>query len=203
MLAKRPVRNRLVIFIRFLLAGALIAVSLSVFALENTSVGEVADAMSNVKTDVFAAINVDIPKARLQAPAFLLNNLEGGQTALSDFSGKLILLNFWATWCKPCRDEMPAMQRLWEKYRDRGLVVIAISADKKPRAVKTYIEKHSLSFPVLLDASGYIRTKYEVIVLPMSYLIAADGKLSGRLTGVRAWDSQQAFDLIEELLLIE
>ncbi len=152
-------------------------------------------------TDIFTAMDVDVPRVRVQAPAFSLDRLDGERAGLSDFAGKVVLLNFWATWCSPCRKEMPAMQRLWERYREQGFVILAVSADKGSRKqVKSFVEKHALSFPILLDPQGEVRKQYEVVGLPMSYLIGRDGRISGRILGVREWDGEKANGLVTELL---
>ncbi len=154
--------------------------------------------------DPFIALGVDVPKLRLEAPGFTLDRIEGGRASLADFTGKVVLLNFWATWCAPCREEMPAMQRLWERYRKQGFVIVAIAADRGDRKpVVSFVNKLALSYPVLLDPEGGVRKRYEVVGLPMSYLIGRDGKISGRVIGVREWDSLEAEAVINALLTEE
>ncbi|HHJ80009.1 MAG TPA: TlpA family protein disulfide reductase [Candidatus Tenderia electrophaga] len=154
--------------------------------------------------DHVAALDVDVPKVRLDAPTFTLHNLVGGETALADFAGKVVLLNFWATWCAPCREEMPAMQQLWERYRARGFVIVAVAADRGNQdQVAAFVAKHELSYPVLLDPEGDVRNRYEVSVLPTSYFIARDGRISGRVIGIRDWDSPEADTVVTRLLAIE
>ncbi len=150
--------------------------------------------------DVFAKMAIDPPKVRLPAPAFSAEQLNHRVLSLADYAGKLVLLNFWASWCLPCREEMPAMQDLWQQYRDKGFTVIAVAADDNREDVAKYVAKASLDFPVVLDVTGRIRRKYEVVGLPMSYLIGRDGRLSGRLLGRRDWHSKKARVLIESLL---
>lgn len=152
-------------------------------------------------TDPFTELDVDVPKVRMQAPAFTLDRLKNGEASLQDYNGKVVLLNFWATWCAPCREEMPAMQRLWERYRGQGFVIIAIAADRGSRKpVVSFVDKLALSYPVLLDPDGDVRNRYEVVGLPMSYLIGRDGKISGRLIGIREWDSPEAVAVVTRLL---
>ncbi len=152
-------------------------------------------------TDPFTELGVDVPKVRLPAPAFTLSRLKDGEARLKDYKGKVVLLNFWATWCAPCREEMPAMQRLWERYRAQGFVIIAIAADRGSRKpVVSFVDKLALSYPVLLDPEGDVRNRYEVVGLPMSYLIGRDGKISGRLIGSREWDSPEADAVVTTLL---
>jgi len=156
---------------------------------------------SLAQADPFAALGIDTPKVRLPAPQFNLATLDGDNKRLSDYQGKVILLNFWATWCAPCREEMPGMQTLYKKYKDQGLVIAAVSADQgKVENVESFANKLALTFPILMDANGDVRNRYEVVGLPMSYLIGRDGKMSGRIIGIKAWDSPEAFALIEHLL---
>ncbi|MEJ2574351.1 MAG: TlpA disulfide reductase family protein [Gammaproteobacteria bacterium] len=151
--------------------------------------------------DPFSELGVTTPKVRLKAPSFTLNRLGGGTARMPDFAGKVVLLNFWATWCAPCREEMPAMQRLWERYRQQGLVIVAVAADRSDgKQVASFVDQLGLTYPILLDPKGEVRNRYEVVGLPMSYLIGRDGKISGRVIGITKWDSPQAFALVEHLL---
>ncbi len=135
------------------------------------------------------------------APAFTLQDLAGKEQILSQWRGKLIMLNFWATWCGPCRAEMPGMERLWQRYRDEGLVVVAVSVDEgMERRVAKFVEILKLSYPILLDAEGVVSDHYQVSALPHSFLINSDGQLIAKVVGEREWDSPVAYALIESLL---
>ncbi len=154
--------------------------------------------------DPFYEFGVDVPKVRMDAPAFTLEKLNGGKASLADYKGKVVLLNFWATWCGPCRYEMPGMQRLWERYREQGFVIIAVAADKNGhKQVAPFVGKLALNYPVLLDPEGEVRNRYEVVGLPMSYLIGRDGKISGRVIGIKEWDSHEADRVVTTLLLMQ
>ena len=135
------------------------------------------------------------------APAFTLQDLAGKERVLSQWRGKLIMLNFWATWCGPCRTEMPGMERLWQRYRDKGLVVIAVSVDEEmERRVAKFVEILKLSYPIVLDAEGVVSDRYQVSALPHSFLINGDGQLIAKVVGEREWDSPEAYALVESLL---
>lgn len=152
--------------------------------------------------DPFTELEIDRPKTRMEAPGFTLNSLAGDRVSLADFRGKVVLLNFWATWCGSCRQEMPAMERLWNRYRDQGFAILAVSVDRgDPRQVDEFVEKLGLSYPIVRDPQALARRQYEISVLPMSYLIGRDGKLSGRIIGERQWDSDAARRLVEVLLV--
>lgn len=141
----------------------------------------------------FEKMGVVRPKNELPAPGFSLETSNGNHISLDDFKGKTVLLNFWATWCKPCRDELPSMQRLYESLRLDGVEIIAISIDRnKKEKVKEFANKYNLTFPVLLDPSQKVRKDYFIMGLPTSYLIGVDGKLKGFISGARDWDSKES-----------
>ncbi len=153
--------------------------------------------------DLFEAAGVVRPKTRVEAPAFTLKSLDGTEKSLSDFRGKVILLNFWATWCVACKSEMPSMERLWREFKDKGLVVVAVAGDRgfwSSSRVKKFVKDFGLTFPVLLDPSGKVRKTYEVRFLPTSYIIGRDGKITGKAVGDRVWDTEAAKRFFEQLL---
>jgi peroxiredoxin len=111
-----------------------------------------------------------------EAPDFRLKTIEGREVSLSDYRGKVVLINFWATWCPPCREEMPLFQRVYEKYKDRGFEILAISTDDYVEPVKKFVKEYKLSFPILYDDKNVVGL-YEVQGLPTSFLIDRDGKI--------------------------
>ncbi|MCK5394776.1 MAG: redoxin domain-containing protein [Gammaproteobacteria bacterium] len=145
---------------------------------------------------------VVVPEAaRHDAPVFLSENLRGGNTSLADYKGKVILLNFWATWCIPCRAEMPGMETLWQKYRERGLVIAAVSVDEGSRGrIETFSKLLDLSFPILLDPESEVSDLYEVSNMPTSFLIDRNGKIISRIVGTKEWTSPEAVQLVEDIL---
>jgi len=147
------------------------------------------------------AFDITQPKQRLAAPDIRLADLAGLPVALERYRGKLVLAHFWATFCAPCRDEMPALERLWQRYRDDGLVVVAIAADRgNIDVVREFARQTAITFPVLHDAAGTVRDRYEVTALPMTYVIGRDGKISGRAIGTRDWSGAQGRAYIESRL---
>ncbi len=139
---------------------------------------------------------------RLPAPGFTSDRLGGGKARLSDYQGKVILLNFWATWCMPCRMEMPSMESLRRKYKAQDFVVIAISTDDSGSEgrIASFVKRLNLGFPVLLDPQGEVSAIYKVSSLPASYLIDRNGKIAGRVVGSVDWASSDAFKIVESLL---
>jgi peroxiredoxin len=174
---------------RFILKGTF-ALGLMVFALYGTAFA----------TDPLAQMGVVRPRVRMEAPAFDLGDIEGGRKGLTDFKGKVILLNFWATWCPGCREEMPSLEKLWEKFQAKGVMVVAVAVDRSRREVKSFATELGLTFPILLDVEGVVRKDYEITALPMTYLIGKDGKISGRMYGGREWAGEGADALMEHLL---
>lgn len=121
-----------------------------------------------------------------QAPDFVLTDMNDKQHRLSDYKGQGVLLNFWGTWCKPCESEMPFMERQYQVYQDQGVQILAVNIDESAYAVNRFIDKHQLSFPVLID-KGEVATAYHVGQLPVTFLIDKEGKvidepLTGSLT---------------------
>ena len=140
-------------------------------------------------------------KGRVTAADFVLKDLSGKPERFRKFKGKVVLLNFWATWCPPCRVEMPSMERLYQTYRADGFVVVAISIDRAPAAkVKAFVKELGLSFPVLHDRDSSIARLYSVPGVPTSYLIGARGRIAYRAVGGYDWFGPAARSAVEGLL---
>jgi peroxiredoxin len=135
-----------------------------------------------------------------QAPDFTLEDINGQALSLSEFKGKVIFLNFWATWCHPCKAEMPAMEQLYRKFKKKGLVVIAVNHYEKKGNVMRFIDEGGYTFPVPLDREGVLSSKYKVRFLPITFIVDRAGKLAGQVVGMRQWDSLSAFRFFEELI---
>ena len=136
-----------------------------------------------------------------EAPDFTLLGLDGRKVSLQDYKGKIVLLHFWATWCKPCIEEFPTIERIHKEYKDKGLVILAISIDKGGREpVKSFIDKTGVSFPILLATDGNIKGAYWTWGTPTSFLIDRKGKILGRALGPRKWDSVEARALFDAAL---
>lgn len=115
-----------------------------------------------------------VPVVGTPAEDFRLADLEGKQQSLSQYRGKVVLVNFWATWCKPCTTEMPAMQATYEKLKDKGFVVLAINELEDDAKVREHITQHGHTFPVLMDRDNKVANQFGVFGLPVSVFI--DGK---------------------------
>ncbi len=140
------------------------------------------------------SVNTPAPDVRLPA-------LNGSSLALKDFKGKVVLVNFFATWCLPCQYEMPLMEKLYRAYKAKGFVIVAISVDQAGESVvEPFVEKNRLTYPILLDTKGEGAKKFGVTGLPATFLIGADGFMKGVVYGPKEWDGKEARVLIESLL---
>ena len=135
------------------------------------------------------------------APDFSLPDLTGQQVRLSDFRGKIIFLNVWATWCPPCRDEMPSMERLHRRMQGKDFVMLAVSQDQDgPAVVKAFVQQEGLTFPVLLDREGLVSTRYGVTGYPETFVIDRDGRVIQHIIGPEDWESEEAYRYFTRLL---
>ncbi len=141
------------------------------------------------------------PTLGTPAADFKLIDLEGKWRALSDFRGQVVLLNFWATWCGPCRVEMPSMEIVYQDLKEKGFEILAISSDPQGSVVtRPFVESKGLTFPILHDSDYRVSGTYGIRTLPMSYLIDRQGTLRHRIFGARDWNSPEARELIHTLL---
>ncbi len=138
---------------------------------------------------------------KLKAPSFTLRDLNGKEVKLEDQRGKIVFLNFWATWCPPCRAEMPSMEKLYTQFKDRDFIILAVDLREETKKVRVFQEKFKLNFPILLDSDGRVGLKYEVWSIPTKYLIDREGYVKGGALGARNWASKEAFELIDHLLI--
>jgi len=111
------------------------------------------------------------------APGFSLQDSEGAAVSLGDFSGQVVMINFWASWCVPCRQEMPLLEELYSKYEPLGFTLLGVNVDEDPAAAIEYLTEVQVSFPVLFDTANEVSKAYDVIAMPSTVLIGRDGKL--------------------------
>jgi len=127
------------------------------------------------------------------APPLRLPSLAGGEVDLGSFRGRIVLLNFWASWCPPCVHETPSLEALHRALSDQGLVVIGVSVDESTRALRQFVEEHGVTFLVLRDPSGLFAERvYRTVEFPTTYLIDADGVVRERYVGPVEWDAPAA-----------
>jgi peroxiredoxin len=152
--------------------------------------------------DAFEKAGISEFKEGQRGPAFSLATLDGRRRALADYRDKLVILNFWATWCVPCTDEMPALEALWNDYRARGLVVLGVSVDRGgPRALlEPYVRNLEITFPILLDPDGKTAGGWRVTALPATFVVKPGGEVAGNAVGAREWRSEQMQALLTGML---
>jgi peroxiredoxin len=135
------------------------------------------------------------------APDFTLTDMQGQKVTLSQFRGKVVVLNFWATWCPPCREEMPSMERLHRDLESKGLVMLAVNVEENgKKAVSQFLQKTPYSFPILLDSESDAQNAYGVFRFPESYIIDRNGVVVEKIIGGRNWLSGPTFKVINFLL---
>ena len=129
------------------------------------------------------------------APEIVLQDLQGREVKLSDLRGKVVLVNFWATWCKPCKEEMPAMQASYDKLGNKGFVVLAVNELEDTSRVAEHIRTHGHTFEVVMDHNNQVANRYGVVGLPASFLIDPQGIVRERISGSLLTESR-----IEEMV---
>ncbi len=138
----------------------------------------------------------------MNAPDFSLPDLQGKNQRLSAYRGKVIFLNFWATWCKPCKEEMPSMQVLWDNLKQEDFVMLAISMDRvtTTKEIPPFIENMKLTFPILTDSWGQTDKRYKLMGVPETYIIDQNGVLREKVIGPRDWTRPESMETIVRLL---
>lgn len=145
-------------------------------------------------------LGFQLPRRSVQAVSFELQDLAGTTHSLDSYRGSVVFLNFWATWCAPCRIEMPAMQALHERLADTaGFAMVAVNLQEDAAQVRGFADELRLSFRILLDSSGEIAATYGARTLPMSYIIDKDGSILARIIGTRSWDDPEFEQLFRTL----
>jgi peroxiredoxin len=134
------------------------------------------------------------------APAFTLNTLSGEQGTLSQYKGQVVMLNFWATWCGPCQQEMPLLDEMYKKYKAAGFTLISVNVDKEAPAVKALLARKPVSFPVFLDPSNQVSKEYHVDEMPSSVMIDRKGQIRYVHRGYKAGDENDYQDHIRQLI---
>lgn len=136
-----------------------------------------------------------------RAPDFSLPRLEGGsEVSLASLRGQVVLVNFWATWCKPCEDEMPAMGRLYQRTKDAGFALLAVSIDEGSEEVDRFQERLALPFPILLDPEKQVAQRYQTYRFPETFLVDREGLIVERYIGPKDWDSPAYVARVRRLL---
>ena len=153
-----------------------------------------------VAQDYFKKLGIERSEKKILAPDFTLEDLSGKRVSLKSLRGKVVFLNFWATWCIPCRQEMPAMEKLHRKFKEHGLEVVAVNFRETKQEVRKFFDELGLTFTALLDKDGKVSEEYGAWSLPLSYFINRKGEFVGKVIGSREWDTDESRTFFKQLL---
>ncbi|MDR1238761.1 MAG: TlpA family protein disulfide reductase [Treponema sp.] len=148
----------------------------------------------------FSRARIPVLRVKTPAPDFTAARLDGSPARLSSLRGKVVFLNFWATWCPPCREEMPSMETLYQRFRGRDLEFLAMDIQEDKDEVAAFMKEQGLNFPAALDSTGRISNEYGIRGIPTTYIIDRDGNIIASVVGGRKWDTQAVFDALELLI---
>jgi peroxiredoxin len=133
------------------------------------------------------------------APGFSLEDMDGETVSLADYSGKILIVNFWATWCPPCRREMPSMQRAYEILREDGIEMLAINVGEDSETIFTFTADYPVEFPLIMDKTSDITQQYGVAGIPVTYVVSPQGKIIYKAIGSREWDDPAIIEKIRQI----
>lgn len=134
-----------------------------------------------------------------EAPEFLLRDMNEKIKELDDYRGKPIIINFWATWCPPCRDELPSMNRAWKKIKDEGIQMLAIDIGEDEEAISSFTKNYPIDFTILLDESSEEISNWSIRGLPTTFVLDPQGHVIYRAVGGREWDNKKILDMVRAL----
>mgnify|MGYP006288472767 FL=1 len=156
--------------------------------------------MDDATAATVAAMGMMPFEEKIPSEDFTLDLLAGGETALSDHLGKVVFLNFWATWCPPCREEMPSMQTLYDELAEEGLEMLAVNVLEDAETARGFIEEQGFTYPVLLDTNGRVMIRYGVRAYPTTYIIDREGNVLGVRPGFHDWGTEAMVASVRQLL---
>ena len=201
-----PCLGSSVIFMERWIAGffvtAMIIAALVFYTLEGGFCQKGQTAVDAVGSNV-KKLGIEILEKKTAAPDFTLKEPAGTQIALKELRGRVVFLNFWATWCPPCIEEMPAMERLHQELQKDGLVILAVNFQEGPERVKEFFAKHKFTFTPLLDRDGKVSELYQAWALPVSAIINKRGEVAARAIGSKDWHNAEAREFFKQLLTEE
>jgi thiol-disulfide isomerase/thioredoxin len=151
-------------------------------------------------SDLFSKAGIQRIKDKKEAPNFVLENLDGKKVEIKKLKGKVIFINFWATWCGPCKEEMPSIEGLHQQFKEKDFIFLTISVDYEGiNPVKEYIKKYHYTFPVLLDPKCKALDLYQGVRIPATFIIDKKGFLVGKVLGTKNWKSPEIISLVNDL----
>lgn len=141
------------------------------------------------------------PRLRHLAPNFKLPDINGQKVRLKDYRGKVVFLNFWATWCLTCEEEMPSMEKLYQRFKGKSFEMLTVSIDKDGnQVVAPYMKKFGLTFPSLLDPKSKVAQLYRTTGVPETFIINKEGFIVHKAIGPRSWDTEESFRAMNNLI---
>jgi len=164
----------------------------TIFFSENNVRGE--------NVDYFSQLGISKPSSEIDALDFSVPSLNGKKATLGEFRGKVVFLNFWATWCGPCRAEVQDIQTLYQALKNEPFAVMAVDLREDEKTIKKFMKKNSIDFPIYLDKSGEIAAMYAVTGIPITYIINPQGKIVGRAIGPRPWGNETSINFMRSLM---
>jgi peroxiredoxin len=155
---------------------------------------------------IFSSSNISIAREQLLSPVvakpalpFRLVDLQGDYHQLRDYRGRVVLVNFWASWCTPCRAELPSMNRAWERLKTTGMAMLAINLGEDREAISAFLQDYTIDFEVLMDEPGRISQRWRIKALPTSLVLNKRGQIIYQVIGERKWDEPAMIELFESL----
>jgi cytochrome c biogenesis protein CcmG, thiol:disulfide interchange protein DsbE len=149
---------------------------------------------------IYSTIHERIVNVGDSAPAFAITASNGKTITAADFGGKVLVLNFWATWCPPCVDEMPSLNELAKRFEGKGLVVLAVSEDKDENAYRQFLNRLRISFPTARDPDQKAKQDYGTVQIPETYIINAQGKVVDKIISAVNWTDDKMVNHVQSLL---
>ncbi len=149
---------------------------------------------------LYLSLHDNVVKAGDRAPDFSIRTDSGKTLTARDFGGKLLILNFWATWCPPCVDEVPSLEQLQNQLGSKGLVILGVSEDKDPQAYREFLNRFKVTYQTARDPNVQIKPKYGTVQIPESYLIDTNGKVVEKIVGEANWASPRMIEHVQSLL---
>ncbi len=184
-------------------SGLIIIGSIIVIMLIIGIIGYISGKISNPagsSSNSLSSKNNVAPEENEFAPNFTLKTINNKSVSLSDYKGKVVFINFWATWCPACKIELPSIEKLSERFKNKPFVVIAVNVDESyPENVKKFAQRMNLTFPVLID-NGDVSKAYRINSIPTTFIINKNGKIAAIVAGARSWDKQSYIDAFDKLI---
>ena len=154
----------------------------------------------SVSLDLFAKAGFQVPKSRVDSLDFTLPTLDGKNVTLGSHKGSVVLLKFWATWCPPCRAEIPSLESLYSSLKPKGLVMLAVDLAEDKKKVQDFVGQNKMDVPVLLDATGDVGNSYGVQAIPATFVLDKSGRIVALMNQSWNWTAPETTGLIQKLL---